>query len=1001
MNSRNPFRPAAALLCALSLVLSVSSASAEDDDLPTLVNKSISAMNAEKWEEALALNDRAIKTYGVHNPLQSHGPKFGTIYYRKGICELKLGKWEEAIKSFEICYRDFPNVDNKPDQNTFRKMALLRWAEAAMGAQQYEVALNMFQKFLNERDKDRDKYPLGPFHISMAVCNYGVGRIPEGNEHFEIAIRNRRNFPTLENSIISAFRSLVEAAITAGNEQVLLDFIAKNRHELISQPYNMHRHSKIFLKLAAGAIDAKMDRAALDMYQMIPSTDAAIDDLRARLKLMGPLDRITEGGNVHTRKNLEAELDALEAERRGKSSNEMVQLAATAYIHEKNKNIWGAYAAYQMLEAFHNTSGKREEYLFNLIRTSSLVGATVETLRLADLFLTTFPESKYEPSIRRLMLASSFYDGKYASCIEIAEPLLSTLAAGTDEHDLCLHVLGGSFYYTGEYEKAQPLLEQHLEKYPKSLFALSAQYFRASNLARLGNHAKATEMLDAFIKTHSDPAKNIYLPFALYDRAECSYNLDEPDAALAAISRIIREFPNAVIIDQSYLLRGNIEESLKNYDRAEQAYKAAYDNASKFEHEGVQSEALYSLIMMLSSPEVSRMKEAVPYVDKFWEKHAVGSPFRARVAIGQFPALAAAGRADEGLERLRGIIAETAKSDDTSQLELLISEYTNAYLTKHTPQELKEHFYNFPGILSSDSAARALLRVYVIRVFEGLLKKAKQDEEKIPIQATIKVLFQELKTDFALKDLTSNTLVKVGDYLRRNTATPREALPYYDEVLGRQDNKERFPSLLGRADVYGRSGSAADIDKALADLDKVYNESKEITEDEFALYRTIELLFDKKEYAKVAEKAQFYLDPKKSEITRPKYSPEVGMLLARSFDERKMVNDAIAMYGKIFGANPGRIRISAPAVTRWMELLWARNQKSNKPTVPNDRQGAYEGGAKFIRNTERFKDKMTEDDIQLWQGVQKLVQTYEANPEIKSMDKINKEKAESQKLRIR
>ena len=196
------------------------------------------------------------------------------------------------------------------------------------------------------------------------------------------------------------------------------------------------------------------------------------------------------------------------------------------------------------------------------------------------------------------------------------------------------------------------------------------------------------------------------------------------------------------------------------------------------------------------------------------------------------------------------------------------------------------------------------------------------------------MLFQELKTDFALKDLTANTLVKVGDYLRRNTATPREALPYYDEVLGRNDKKERFPALLGRADVYGNSGAAADIDKALADFETVFNESEDKAEDEFALFRIIELLFAKQEYAKVAEKAQFYLDPKKSGITRPKYSPEVGMLLARSFDERKMVNDAIAMYGKIYGANPGRIRISAPAVMRWMELLWARNQKAGDSATP-------------------------------------------------------------------
>jgi hypothetical protein len=395
------------------------------------------------------------------------------------------------------------------------------------------------------------------------------------------------------------------------------------------------------------------------------------------------------------------------------------------------------------------------------------------------------------------------------------------------------------------------------------------------------------------------------------------------------------------------------------------------------------------------------LKDAVPFVDEFWQKHAEGSPYRARIAMGQFPALAAVDRAEDGLKRLREIIAETASSEDTSELETLISVYADAFLTKHTAEELKTHFYNFPGIRDGDTAARALLRVYVIRVYEGLLKKAKEEADRVRIQATIKALFQELKTDFALKDLTANTLVKVGDYLRRNTSTPREALPYYDEVLGRNDKKERLPALIGRADIFGNSGVAADMDKALADFETVLNESENKAEDDFALFRIIELLFAKQEYAKVEEKALLYLDPKKSGITKPKNSPEVGMLLARSFDERKMVNDAIGMYGKIYGANPGRIRVSAPAVMRWMELLWARNEKAANPALPSDRQGAYEGGAKFIQNSSRFKDKMPEDELKLWQEVEKLVQTYEANPEIKSMRDINREKEAAQKMRIR
>ena len=324
----------------------------------------------------------------------------------------------------------------------------------------------------------------------------------------------------------------------------------------------------------------------------------------------------------------------------------------------------------------------------------------------------------------------------------------------------------------------------------------------------------------------------------------------------------------------------------------------------------------------------------------------------------------------------------------------MINSYTEAYLTQHTPDELKEHYYNFEGIRIEDRAARALLRVALIGVFENELRKIQDEAKKRAGEAMIKVLFQELKTDFALKDLTNFILVKVGDYLRNNTATPREALPYYDEALGREDKAMRFAALLGRADVYGNSGVAADIEKSLKDFETVFNESEEKAEREFSLFRTIELLIANKEYAKAAEKAQIYLDREKSGFS--KFSPQVGLLLARTFDERKMVDDAIAMYVKVWSAHMGNIKISAPAMKRWMELSWQRNKESADPATPSDRQGAYEGGARYIELTGRFKDKMIESDLKLWQEVEALVKTYEANPKIKSMAQIKAEKEAAQ-----
>jgi tetratricopeptide (TPR) repeat protein len=449
------------------------------------------------------------------------------------------------------------------------------------------------------------------------------------------------------------------------------------------------------------------------------------------------------------------------------------------------------------------------------------------------------------------------------------------------------------------------------------------------------------------------------------------------------------------VLDQAYNLRGNVEQSRGNAEQAEQAYLKALEIAEKRLNEVVAGESLYSLVALLGEKKENkkqnpRMKDAVPYADRFWKEFAESSPFRSQVAVAQFPAFDLVGRGDEGLDRLRDVFSQMAKDPEARGLEELINSYTDAYLQKHSPEELKEHYYNFPGIRSGDKAARALLRVAVIGVFEGISRKSKDDAAKRSANAMIKVLFQELKSDFAVKDLTNFILVKVGDFLRLTTSTPREALAYYDEALGRPDQSYRLSALLGRADVYGRSTVAKDIDKGIEDFTRVYADSQDKTEREFSLYRMVELLMAKKDFAKAEEQAKIYLNREKTGFS--KYSPQVGLLLAKSFEQRKMTDDAIAMYVKVWSAHMGNIKISAPAMLNWMQLTWDRNRSSKDPATPGDRQGAYEGGAKYLELTGRFKDKMIEADLDLWKEVEKLVKTFEANPDIKSMAEIQREK---------
>lgn len=969
---------------------------AQEGGLTDLVDSSIKAMQEQNWERALELNTKAVEI--GQNPemaLQLYGARFGSIYYRKGLCEQKLGMYEDAMKSFEICYQNFTTAENQ-----FNKMSLLKWGEAAFSLENYELAISQWKKFLTERDRARDAYPQGSFHVSMAIANFRLGELQTGIEHLEIAIKNKDVFPTPNEAIATGFQALATLTITSKNEQALIDFTKKYRGSLTIEPYAMQKFSNLYLKLAGDALKSEMPESAMILYQFVPSTQSVIDDVEVRIADMGKLPRIPNGNHRLDKAVLEEQLAKVEEAQISQNTVEATKLSATAYIHESYGNVQGAYACYLQLETYFPGAEKREANLYNLVRTSSYIERIEDTLKYGKLFLTTFPESEEITNVYKLMLTGLFYDAKYARCIEIGSDIIENnkVAKNTVEHDLVSFVLAGSYFYTGDYEKAGPLLEEHTTLYAVSPFAMTAAYFHAANLCRLGNLEKALGLLDSFIERFKSAKNQAYIPLAIFDRANIYYMQEQYDRALGEIARLIKDFPDARTTDQAYNLRGSVLQMQENFNDSEKAYLKAFELAEQRGNAALAGEVLYSLVALLKdSPEgkdeLARAKQASGYADIFWKKYATGSPYLTQMAIDQAAPLELVGRGDEALKQLQGVITQLAKLPDASDLEAAINAYTKLYLNKHTPDQLKEHYYNFPGIVVADKAANALLRIALIGVYEEIPKKETDPDKLRSAQAMITVLFQGLKKDFALKDLSSLILIKLGDYLRTNTASPREALPFYDEAFSRNDVFYRFAALLGRADIYGQSEQDGDLTNAIRDFERIFAESTEKPQREFALFRIIEILMKKGDYDAAAKRANIYLNKEKGEsLGFRKYESQVGYMLAQSFDKRGMMDDAISMYYKVWGAHMGKISISAPAIESWMILSFKRNRPAAAPNIGADRQIAYENGYRYLDLTGRSKARFNPADLALWQRVEKLTAQYEADPSIKSMAQIQKEK---------
>ncbi|MDB4538124.1 hypothetical protein N9230_05890, partial [Akkermansiaceae bacterium] len=982
--------------------------------LDDLSAQSLTAMRAGEWEKAHALLKRATDAFDGRAPTLI-GPRFGWFWYHQGYCELKLRLFDEATKSFEKCYKKYANksgVDDKNQSvNLYHTKSLLMWGHAAKGGEKWDDAIKMYNKFLQERDPGRDKYERGVFYINMAVCHFKLRKIGEGSKYLETAIKNKITFPTPNKGIMSAFHAMVEAVIDKKDEKSLLDFIAKNRGHIKLEPFEAYEFAPLFMKLAQDAKSAEMMNSTFELYALVPSTVGAIDDVKARLDSVGMYTRtIKDGSKVINKAALEADLESLEDANTSGKMNEVYAFLNTAVMHEEDGNVRGAFAVYEQLELYYphakvfkaedkKVVAAREKNLYHLVRTSSIIGEVLITEYYGSRFLKDFPKSEHVEEVRRMMLTSLFWQGEYEKCIEVASKMIDNLPKPSEQHDICLFVLGGSYHYTAEFVEAQPLLDLHVKTYgdkdTKKHRRQAALYFQASNLSRLQYFTKSAALLDAFLSKYPEPGSNPYYPFALFDRSNCHYAENELEPALVMTTRVEEEFPGVEIMEMNFNLKGNILEGMDQPDPAEEYYKKALEMAERKQNDIVAGESLFYLVNVIGTVKVDnkpgpRVEESVPFYNKFWEEYGANSPYKVKVAVAGLPGMRKVGKFDEALERLQGVIADLASEKGAPDLEAAVGSYTEAYLETHTPEELKDHYYNFPRIKSSDKAARALLRVAIIGVFEDVNHDAiqKNDEAReASSRAMVKVLFNELKADFDLKDLSNYILVRVGEFIRKKSATPLEARPYYEEALSRaNDQSYKFPALFGVADILG-SGSKSQKEEAIKYLQRVFDDAEEKSQKEEALMRMVSVLYDKGDFAGAVKKATLYLETDGFKQSRG----DARYLLAKAYDANNQKEDARMNYGLLWGANLGLIKVSAPSIERWMQLTWERDG-DNPKVGKSDRQLTYEKGWKYIDMTRRLIPKMSEEEVEIWKRVEALVQEYEDSNDTISMAEINKRK---------
>jgi tetratricopeptide (TPR) repeat protein len=925
-------RKAVALLLATAPVLPVHAQQPPPPaEASELASRALAEMEADRWEEALKLLTACVERHDAR-ALERYGPSFGVTWYRKGICELRLKRWDAAAKSFETSYHKYPNpAGNGAGGNLYHKRALLRWGEAAQGAGKHEEAIRLFQKFLEERDKARDTFEPAPFYLNLAICHFRLGRIPEGIETLETAIQNKQRFRAPDSGIVAAFQALVEAAVAKREEPPLLSFLERNRAGIVIEPFEMEPYAGLFLKLAADALAAEMDAAALALLQLVPSSDVMTADLKSRLARLGPRAEVKELTRTVSKAALQASLDALARQKSAGEPLEVVQLGLIAVIHEKRGNLRGAHAVYRQLDRFFPKTAKREDHLFHAIRTGAALGEADPAD--GERFLKEFPNSPQVPAVRRMLLTALFQSGDYPRGIAVAEELLPRLGEGSADHDLALHVLGASQYHLGHHDAARPLLDRHVKTYPQSPQRPAALFFQASNLTRLRQWPDAAVALDRLLAEES----GAYRPFALYERATCHLAEDQPAAALEKLDRLEKDFPDTEVLDAALALKGRILRGEERPEEAAAAYRKALAAASARRHADIAAESLWQLVVLLGAK-----PEAVAHADRFWKDHA-GSPYRLRMAVAQLEALTAAGRGEEALARLR----ESITPGESPGMQEAIDRYAAAYATKHGLDALQQHFRGFPGIDPADKPARARLHLALI----GEAEKA----SGAPAADRVKALYQELKSQFSPPDLTPAMLVRLGDFLRSHTSAPRQALPYYEETLARPVPEYHVAARFGRAAVFA-AGSPEEKARALDDFKRIATGATDPALKDLAQFRIAETQLAAGDAGHAAETARQYLAQPDARL-----AAEAHLLLGEAYEATGKTDEALAAYRDVWTRWQDTLRLSAPAMLAWLDLATKEGKTAESLREP---------AMNYLARTKPGFDRWTEAERTAWQEIE-------------------------------
>lgn len=511
----------------------VSSVSAQIGGPNQLRNETLTQMRSQNWKGALEIIDRAIKNYEPRRASLGLKDDFGWFYYQRGMCLFQLKQYAEAKEAFHKCYTDYPK-----QENPLVRLALFQEGVNSFYLGEYGETVKILEKFMKERRPNgvEAQLNLGEVYSLLAQCYFKQEKpdFTKGLASFTQCVENRNTGKGIsEQMIAQGCLAMIKAAMTTNNVNQAVTFLTKYGSVLNLSPARLAAYAPSIYELLRESL-------ALSQESLAKGEGEKADQF-ARLSFI-------LAGLLPNMKDVIAD-----------AKLGVTKLGASKGVIDGNVT-YSADVLKKTMENFQKL--EEEKTIFDALA------------------ITFFAQQALALDNQKLAEASFQVLEDYYPQMANREGSLYTYALLTRE--------------SGQSEKADALINRHLETFPNSKHAATLNTVSLEKLLKEHRYEDCIKAADKIMKEKADDPKHTYFITAKFCKAASLFYLKKMKDSVKELEEFVKTYPESNYVQQAMYLTGDALTSLQRPEEANKVFTSYITRFGSFENNEFMAPVLFT-----------------------------------------------------------------------------------------------------------------------------------------------------------------------------------------------------------------------------------------------------------------------------------------------------------------------------------------------------------------------------------------------------------------------